>query len=104
MHRAARQVFVICREALADSPSCGPALDTLAQYYASLAAAAAAAAAAQQGGGGAAGAAGAAAAAAQRGLAVLAAAAAADPMRANHWRHRGAQLRALLAQLPRGQT
>jgi hypothetical protein len=35
---------------------------------------------------------------------VLAAAAAADPMRANHWRHRGAQLRALLAQLPRGQT
>jgi hypothetical protein len=27
------QVHIICREALADCPSCAPALDTLAQYY-----------------------------------------------------------------------
>lgn len=83
------QVFVVCREALADSPSCKPALDTLAQYYACLAAAASEQGQSQ-----------AAAAAACRGLEVLDACDVADPIRGHYWRHRRAELTALLESLP----
>lgn len=78
------QVHIICKEALSDSPSCKPALDTLAQFYASLAAAASAQ-----------GDEAAAATAAQHGIAVLAKAAVADPMRENYWRHMHAELHKL---------
>jgi len=78
---AATQVYIICKEALSDSPSCKPALDTLAQFYHSLAAAAVAQGDAR-----------AAAVAARHGLAVLNKAAVADPMRANFWRHRKHEL------------
>jgi hypothetical protein len=69
---------------LSDNPSCKPALDTLVQFYASLAAAASAQ-----------GDRTAAAAAAQHGINVLAKAAVADPMRDNYWRHRRAELQKL---------
>lgn len=75
-------MFVVCREALADAPSCRPALDALAAWYADLAALAAEA-----------GQRDAAAAAARHGLAVLAKAGLADPMRANYWRWREQELR-----------
>lgn len=78
------QVHIICKEALSDSPSCKPALDTLVELYASLAAAATAQ-----------GDTTAAVTAAQHGLTVLAKAAVADPMRANYWRHRKGQLQKL---------
>lgn len=82
-HEMGRQdkVYIICKEALSDSPSCKPALDTLAQFYHSLAAAAVAQGDAR-----------AAAVAARHGLAVLNKAAVADPMRANFWRHRKHEL------------
>lgn len=77
-------MFIICREALLDAPSCRPALDTLAAWYDSLARLAAER-----------GAADAAATASQAALAVLRKAAVADPMRANYWRWREAQLSAI---------
>ncbi|KAF8060026.1 hypothetical protein HT031_004964 [Scenedesmus sp. PABB004] len=83
-HAVSPQVFAVCRDALARSASCKPALDTLAQAYACLARAAAAA-----------GDAGASAAAARAGLRALDAAAVADPMRANYWHHRRAELEPL---------
>lgn len=89
-----KQVFVICREALADAPSCRPALDMLAAWYASLAQRARQA-----------GDADAARTAARHGLTVLSKAALADPMRAHYWRWREQQLQdvaALLQQQPEG--
>ena len=79
------QVYVICREALADQPSCKPALDMLALYYHWLAAAAAE----QQD-------VSSASTAARHGMAVLDKAAVADPIRDMHWRHRRQQLQRLL--------
>jgi hypothetical protein len=81
------QVFIICKEALSDSPSCKSALDTLVEFYASLAAAATAQ-----------GDTTAAVTAARHGLTVLGRAAVADPMRANYWRHRTAELQKLAGQ------
>lgn len=75
------QVHIICKEALSDSPSCKPALDTLVEFYASLAAAATAQ-----------GDTTAAVTAAQHGLTVLKKAAIADPMRENYWKHREVEL------------
>jgi hypothetical protein len=83
------QVFIICREALSDFPSCKPALDTLAQYYFCLAQLAEQQQQHPK-----------AAAAAGNSLKALAAAEIADPMRSNYWRHRRQQLQQLLAQLP----
>eukprot|EP00879_Flechtneria_rotunda_P006326 GHRR01006649.1.p1 GENE.GHRR01006649.1~~GHRR01006649.1.p1 ORF type:complete len:296 (+),score=116.88 GHRR01006649.1:1024-1911(+) len=80
------RMYVICQEALADSPSCKPALDTLAHYYYSLALTAAEQHASAQ-----------AAVAARYGLAVLARAAIADPVKDNYWRYREQQLHQLLA-------
>lgn len=80
------QVFIICKEALADCPSCKPALDTLSQFYASLAAAATAQGDSES-----------AAIAAKHALGVLDKAAIADPMRENYWRHRKEVLRAFVA-------
>lgn len=82
------QVFIICKEALSDSPSCKPALDTLVEFYASLAAAAVAQ-----------GDTTAATTAAQHGLTVLEKAGVADPMRENFWRLRKAELQKLADQL-----
>lgn len=78
------QVHTLCKEALSDSPSCKPALDTLVQFYHSLAAAASAM-----------GDTAAAARAAEHGLALTEKAAVADPMRENYWRHRKAELQKL---------
>lgn len=83
------QVFVICKEALADSPSCKPALDTLTQYYYCLAAAASEQRAYEQ-----------AAAAAAHALKVLEAASVADPMKGMYWKHRRQCLQQMLARLP----
>lgn len=69
------QVHIICKEALADSPSCKPALDTLGQFYSSLAAAAL-----QQGDRAAA------ATAAKFARDVFDKASIADPIRENYWR------------------
>lgn len=81
------QVFIICREALSDAPSCKPALDTLVQYYRSLAAAVLAQ-----------GDSSAAAQAAQHGLAVAAKASVADPMRVNYYRSVCQELQQLCGQ------
>jgi hypothetical protein len=83
------QVFIICREALSDFPSCKPALDTLAQYYFCLAQLAEQQQQHTK-----------TAAAAGHGLKALAAAEIADPMRSNYWRYRRQQLQQLLARLP----
>jgi hypothetical protein len=78
------QVHILCKEALSDSPSCKPALDTLVQFYCSLAAASSSL-----------GDAAAAARAVEHGLAVIEKAAIAEPMRENYWRHRKVELRKL---------
>jgi hypothetical protein len=87
--RCTLQVYIICREALSDFPSCKPALDTLAQFYYCLAQLAEQQQQHAK-----------AATAAGHGLKVLAAAEIADPMRSNYWRHRRQQLQQLMAQLP----
>jgi hypothetical protein len=87
--RCVVQVFIICREALSDFPSCKPALDTLAQYYYCLAQLAAQQQQHAK-----------AATAAGHSLKALAAAEIADPMRSNYWRHRRHQVQQLLARLP----
>ncbi|KAF6250982.1 hypothetical protein COO60DRAFT_704582 [Scenedesmus sp. NREL 46B-D3] len=86
---AQHKVHIICREALSDSPSCKPALDTLAQYYYWLAQLAEQQQQHVK-----------AAAAAGHSLKVLAAAEIADPMRSNYWRYRRQQVQQLLARLP----
>ena len=78
------QVYIICREALFDSPSCKPALDTLGHFYHSLAAAAVEQGDKRAG-----------AAAVERARAVFDKAAVADPMRENYWRHRRQELNKL---------
>lgn len=87
------QVYIICREALSDCPSCKPALDTLAQYYHCLAQLAEQ----QQH-------AAAAAAAVRHGLKALAAVEIADPMRSNYWRYRRKQLQQLLGRVQAGSS
>eukprot|EP00775_Hariotina_reticulata_P003675 gene3675-3936_t len=80
------KVFIICQEALADQPSCKPALDTLSQYYHHLAMAAIQQQAYSQ-----------AQEAASYGLAVLEKAAVADPIKGMYWRRRREQLQQLMA-------
>lgn len=81
-------MYIICKEALSDLPSCKPALDTLAQYYYHLAAAAMETHGHEQ-----------ARTAAAHAIKVLDAAAIADPMRINYWRYRKVQLQQLLVGL-----
>jgi hypothetical protein len=79
------QVYIICSETLHDSPSCGPALDTLAQYYLSLGCIAAEKKAwrpAQM--------------AADNALEVLEKLKVADPLRINYWKHRELEVHDLL--------
>ncbi|KAI8465579.1 MAG: hypothetical protein J3K34DRAFT_525239 [Monoraphidium minutum] len=111
-----KEVFIICREALADCASCAPALDALAQYLFDMACLLAAAAGVlvgdadskgqqqqqqQQQRGGEGGAAARAAGAAAKALEALTKAGAADPMRRPYLRHRAAEVEALLARLAR---
>lgn len=79
------QVYTLCVEALADVPSCGPALDTLAQYYLCLASLCAAHGDKQR-----------AKQAAGNASQVLAKAAVADPMRALYWKHRVDELQPMI--------
>lgn len=110
-------MYIICKEALVDCPSCAPALDALALYYFHLAcllrdAAAAAAASSSAAAGGAAAPAGDEALSGGGGgvlarardavgnaLQVLDKAAVADPMRRPYLAQRRAEAEALLAQL-----
>jgi chemotaxis response regulator CheB len=79
------QVHMLCAAALEARPSCSPALDVLAQYYASQAAASVAAGAERD-----------AAAAASAALHALNAAGVADPMREAYWAERRRALQLLL--------
>ncbi len=88
-HAVALQVYIICREALSDCPSCTPALDTLAQFYLCLACLSSQKAAASPA------AAAAAADAVAKGHLVLKKALIADPVRAAYWRHREEELAAI---------
>eukprot|EP00877_Chromochloris_zofingiensis_P003437 jgi/Chrzof1/13094/Cz07g19170.t1 len=80
-----KEVYTLCVEALADVPSCGPALDTLAQYYLCLASLCAAHGDKQR-----------AKQAAGNASQVLAKAAVADPMRALYWKHRVDELQPMI--------
>jgi hypothetical protein len=96
-------VFIICQEALADCPSCAPALDALAQYLFSMACLLRDAAGAPAAGGGSSGSSSGVLArardAAEKAIAVLEQAAVADPMRRAHLAMRRGQAAALLQQL-----
>ena len=83
-------MYIICSEALHDSPSCGPALDTLAQYYLCLGCLAAKKKAVQP-----------AQMAARHALDVLAKLKVADPMRMNYWKHRELEVQDMMEKVAR---
>lgn len=100
--RNRRQVYIICKEALLDCPSCAPALDALAAWYVALACLLRDAASASAGGAASGPALARARDAASKALAVLSKAAVADPMRRPYLGHRRYEARQLLQQLAAG--